>query len=210
MRKVFNPEGWNRQEHYNMFSNMDNPYVGIVAEVECTKAFEFSKSNQISFFALYLFCSMQAENNVQEFKYRIEDDKIYLYDHLDCGTTIGRKDGTFGFALMNFTQDFEVFNKQLKEQIASVENSVGLHIKNEDITEGLVRHSTMPWTRFTGLIQPTNYGTKESIPRIIFGKAYKDKDKMYMPVSVEANHGFVDGIHLAKYLEEFEKELNKY
>lgn len=31
-----------------------------------------------------------------------------------------------------------------------------------------------------------------------------------MPVSVEANHGFVDGLHLAKYLEEFEKQLAKY
>ena len=96
------------------------------------------------------------------------------------------------------------------EQIQSVENSVGLHIKNEEITIGLVRHSTFPWSRFTGLTQPSNFGTGESIPRIIFGKAYTQNDKMYMPVSVEANHGFVDGFHLANYLQEFEKELGKY
>ncbi|GGE95570.1 chloramphenicol O-acetyltransferase type A [Chishuiella changwenlii] len=210
MKRVFNPEGWNRQEHYNMFSNMDNPYVGIVAEVECSKAYAFAKAHKKSFFAIYLFSSMQAENRVEEFKYRIEDEEIFVYDHLDCGTTIGRKDGTFGFALMNFTEDFETFNLQLQEQIASVESCVGLHIKNEEITVGLVRHSTFPWSRFTGLVQPTNYGTKESIPRIIFGKAHQEGDKMYMPVSVEANHGFVDGLHLAKYLEELEKELGKY
>jgi hypothetical protein len=38
---------------------------------------------------------------------------------------------------------------------------------------------------------------------------YQEGDKMYMPVSVEANHGFVDGLHLAKYLEELEKEIKK-
>lgn len=210
MKRKFNPEGWNRKEHFSMFSAMDNPYVGIVAEVECTKAFHFSKERKQSFFATYLHCSMLAENSVEEFKYRIEDDEIYIYDQLDCGTTIGRKDGTFGFALMSFTEDFDAFNKQLQEQIASVENSVGLHIKNEEITIGLVRHSTFPWSRFTGLTQPSNFGTKESIPRIIFGKAYFEGEKIYMPVSVEANHGFVDGLHLAKYLEEFEKQLAKY
>lgn len=210
MKRVFTKEGWNRQEHFDLFSNMDNPYVGVVAEVECSHAYRFSKENNLSFFAVYLFASMQAENRVYEFKFRIEQDEIYIYDALDCGTTIGRKDGTFGFAFMNFTSDFSTFHKQLKEQIASVEASVGLHIRNEDITEGLVRHSTFPWSRFTGLLQPSNYGTRESIPKIIFGKAYQNKDKMYMPVSVEANHGFVDGIHLAKYLEEFERELAQF
>ncbi len=210
MKQKFNPEGWNRIEHFNMFSKMDNPYVGVVAEVECSKAYKFAKANKLSFFAVYLHCSMLAENKINEFKYRIEDDEIFVYDHLDCGTTIGRKDGTFGFALMNFTEDFDAFNAQLQEQIQSVENSVGLHIKNEEITIGLVRHSTFPWSKFTGLVQPSNFGTGESIPRIIFGKAYTQNDKMYMPVSVEANHGFVDGFHLANYLQEFENELGKY
>lgn len=210
MKQKFNPEGWNRIEHFNMFSKMDNPYVGVVAEVECSKAYKFAKANKLSFFAVYLHCSMLAENKINEFKYRIEDDEIFVYDHLDCGTTIGRKDGTFGFALMNFTEDFNAFNAQLQEQIQSVEHSVGLHIKNEEITIGLVRHSTFPWSRFTGLVQPSNFGTGESIPRIIFGKVYTQNYKMYMPVSIEANHGFVDGFHLANYLQEFEKELGKY
>ncbi|WP_312556248.1 CatA-like O-acetyltransferase [Empedobacter brevis] len=210
MKQKFNPEGWNRTEHFKMFSKMDNPYVGVVAEVECSKAYTYAKANNLSFFAIYLHCSMLAENKIQEFKYRIENDEIFVYEHLDCGTTIGRKDGTFGFALMNFTENFDEFNAQLQEQIQSVENSVGLHIKNEEITIGLIRHSTFPWSRFTGLVQPANYGTGESIPRIIFGKAYLQDHKMYMPVSVEANHGFVDGLHLANYLTAFEEELGKY
>lgn len=210
MKRKFNPENWNRKEHFNMFANMDNPYVGVVAEVECTKAYQHAKTNQLSFFAIYLHCSMLAENSVEEFKYRLEENEICIYNHLDCGTTIGRKDGTFGFALMNYTTDFTIFNKQLQEQIKSVESCSGLHIKNEEITIGLVRHSTFPWSRFTGLVQPTNFGTGESIPRIIFGKAYHQGEKMYMPVSVEANHGFVDGLHLANYLAAFEKELNKF
>ena len=29
-----------------------------------------------------------------------------------------------------------------------------------------------------------------------------------MPVSIEAHHGLMDGFHLAKYLEEFQNQLN--
>ena len=210
MKHKFDPTNWNRLEHFNMFAKMDNPYVGVVAEVECSLAYQYAKTHNISFFAVYLYCSMQAENRIPEFKFRLENDEIYSYDDLHCGTTIGRKDGTFGFALMHYTKDFETFYTELKQQIASVENSVGLHIRNEDITVDLVRHSTFPWTRFSGLIQPTNFGTAESIPRIIFGKAYPQNDKLLMPVSVEANHGFVDGLHLANYLAAFEEELRLF
>ena len=210
MKRRFNPEGWNRKEHFELFSRMDNPYVGVVAEVKCNKAYQYAKANNISFFALYLHCSMLAENSVDEFKYRLEDDEIFIYDKIDCGTTIGRKDGTFGFAFIPYSEDFETFNANLQHEIKEVENCEGLHIKNEDLTLGLIRHSTFPWSKFTGLTQPSNYGTKESIPRIIFGKAYQQNDFMMLPVSVDANHGFVDGLHLAKYLAAFEQELNKF
>jgi len=210
MKRKFNPEGWNRKEHFELFSRMDNPYVGVVAEVNCNKAYQYAKTNNISFFALYLHCSMLAENSVEEFKYRLEDGEIFIYDQIDCGTTIGRKDGTFGFAFIPYSNDFKTFNTKLQQEIKEVEECVGLHIKNEDLTLGLIRHSTFPWSKFTGLIQPSNYGTEESIPRIIFGKAYLQGDQMIMPVSVDANHGFVDGLHLAKYLATFEKELNKF
>ncbi|MDC6388058.1 hypothetical protein PP182_05170 [Maribacter sp. PR1] len=29
-----------------------------------------------------------------------------------------------------------------------------------------------------------------------------------LPVSIEAHHGLVDGIHIAKYLSEFQNQLN--
>ena len=33
--------------------------------------------------------------------------------------------------------------------------------------------------------------------------------KKYLPVSIEAHHGLVDGFHLAKYLSEFQRQLDK-
>ena len=30
----------------------------------------------------------------------------------------------------------------------------------------------------------------------------------FLPISIEAHHGLVDGLHIAQYLQEFQRQLN--
>ena len=41
-----------------------------------------------------------------------------------------------------------------------------------------------------------------------FGKFSEKNGRKMLPISVEGHHGLMDGFHLAKYLEAFQKELN--
>ena len=87
-------------------------------------------------------------------------------------------------------------------------HSTGLRLNDDDIKKDLIRHSTIPWTSFTGLLHPTPFDPKESVPKITFGKFNLKDGKKYLPVSIEAHHGLVDGLHLAQYLAEFQKQLD--
>lgn len=207
--RIIDIESWNRKEHFEFFSKMASPYFGIVTEVDCTNAYDFVKENAISFFAHYLHKSMIAVNSVDELKYRIVDDKVVSFDKINAGATIGRDDGTFGFIFINFSDNFETFNNDLQDEIEAVKNSSGLRLNNDDIKKDLIRHSTIPWNSFSGLLHPTNLDPSESVPKITFGKFQTKKDKKYLPVSIEAHHGLVDGFHFAKYLAEFQRQLNK-
>ena len=207
--RIIDIESWNRKEHYEFFSKMASPYFGIVTEVDCTNAYDFAKENAISFFAHYLHKSMIAVNSVDELKYRIADDKVVSFEKINAGATIGRDDGTFGFIFVNFSDDFETFNTDLQDEIKAVKNSTGLRLNNDDIKKDLIRHSTIPWHSFSGLLHPTNLDPSESVPKITFGKFQTKEDKKYLPVSIEAHHGLVDGFHFAKYLAEFQRQLNK-
>lgn len=207
--KIIDIENWNRKEHFDFFSSMDSPYFGFTTEVDCTRAYDTAKENGYSFFALYLHRSMVAVNTVDEFKLRIIDGQVALFDKIHAGTTIGRKDGTFGFAFIPFSEDFATFNTRLQIEIQAVENSTGLRLKNGDIGKDLIRHTTIPWNSFSALVHPTNFKNNESVPKIAFGKFSVREGKRYLPVSVEAHHGLADGIHIARYLEEFQRELNK-
>ena len=206
--KIIDTENWNRKEHFDFFSKMASPFFGIVTEVDCTKAKEKAKENNYSFFAYYLHKSMVAVNSVEELKYRIVENKVVSFDTINAGATIGREDGTFGFIFVNFSSNFEIFNAELQQEIERVKNSTGLRLNNDDVKKDLIRHSTIPWHSFTGLLHPTNLDQNESVPKITFGKFTERNDKKFLPISIEAHHGLVDGFHLAKYLTEFQKQLD--
>ena len=207
--EIINIESWNRKEHFEFFSRMASPYFGITTEVDCTIAYDNAKENGNSFFAHYLHKSMIAVNSVEELRLRIVDNKVALFEKINAGATVGRADGTFGFIFVNFSDDFETFNKELQNEIQTVLNSTGLRLNDDDIKKDLIRHSTIPCTSFTGLLHPTNFDRTESVPKITFGKFSIREGKKYLPVSIEAHHGLVDGFHLAKYLSEFQRQLDK-
>ena len=207
--KIIDIETWNRKEHFEFFSKMTSPYFGITTEVDCTKAYINAKENGHSFFAHYLHKSMIAANSVEELRLRIIDRQVVLFERINAGATVGRADGTFGFIFVNFSDDFDIFNDELQYEIQTVLNSTGLRRNDDDIKKDLIRHSTIPWTSFTALLHPTNFDNTESVPKITFGKFNVRDGKKYLPVSIEAHHGLVDGFHLAKYLSEFQRQLDK-
>ena len=204
MKKI-DLSSWKRKEHFEFFSKMDSPNFGIVTEVDCDECYKNSKENGISFFASYLHKSMIAINSVEELKYRIVDNEIIAFEKIHAGITIAREDETFGFGFVNFSQDFETFNAELNNEILEVKNCSGLRLNNDDIKKDLIRHSTIPWNSFSGLLHPTNIDRKESVPKITFGKFAVRDGKRMLPISIEAHHGLVDGLHIAKYLNEFQQ-----
>ncbi|REC49975.1 chloramphenicol acetyltransferase [Chryseobacterium pennipullorum] len=207
--KIVDIENWNRKEHFEFFANMASPYFGFTTEVDCTKAYETAKENGYSFFAYYFHKSMVAVNMVDELKLRIVDGQVVQFDTVHAGSTIGRPDGTFGFSFTHFSEDFQIFNAALQEEIRGVHQSSGLRLSNERLGKDHVRHTTIPWSSFTAILHPTDFNTSESVPKISFGKFCVREGRKYLPVSIEAHHGLADGIHIARYLEEFQKELNK-
>jgi chloramphenicol O-acetyltransferase type A len=207
--RIIDIENWNRREHFEFFSKMASPYFGFTTEVDCTKAYAYAKENGLSFFATYLHRSMIAVNAVDELKLRIVDGQVVLYDAIHAGTTIGRADGTFGFAFIPFSEDFNVFNEVMQQEIDAVQHSSGLRINNGELGKDLIRHTTIPWNSFSALLHPTGFNNSESVPKITFGKFSIRDGRKYLPVSVEAHHGLADGIHLARYLEEFQRQLDE-
>ena len=208
MRKI-DMENWSRREHYEFFSKMKSPFVGLTAEVDCTNAHRRAKEMGVSFYAYYLYLSVVATNRIEEMKYRIIDGEVYELDKIVAGSTAARKDGTFAFIYIPTADSFEEFYKAFQKEIDEVNHSTGLRLNDDDVKYNHVRYSVLPWISFTAIMHPTNFISNDAVPRIVFGKYHPVDGRLMMPVSVEVHHGLMDGYHIARYFEEFQSLLNE-
>ncbi len=209
MKTKIDLKTWERREYFNYFGSCDDPYFGIVANVDCTIAYQTCKKHGYSFFVYYMFESIKALNRIENFRYRLIDGEVWLFDRVHASTTVGRSDNTFGFALFEYTENFEAFQKQAQEEIAEVQKSQGLRANDGAKMLDVIHCTTIPWISFTSVKHEKNISRNESIPKIAFGKFFEHGGKKLMPVSVNANHGLVDGYHVGKYFELFQEGLNK-
>jgi len=207
--KIIDINTWKRKEHFEFFSKFDEPFFGIVSEIDCTIASQKAKEKGVSFFASYLYKSLKAVNAIEEFRCRILDDKIVIYDSIHASATLAREDETFAFSFVQFSEDFNPFEKALKKEIEEVQNSSGLRLNEGAIRHDVIHYSSIPWFKFTGLSHARSFTLPDSSPKITFGKMYTKEDRKIMPVSINAHHGLVDGFHVAKFLELFQKLMNE-
>lgn len=69
--------------------------------------------------------------------------------------------------------------------------------------------SPMPWVMYTH-ISHTNSGKKDNAtPLFDWGKYYQKDDKYFIPISVQAHHSFVDGLHIGLFVEKLQKYFDE-
>jgi len=204
-----NLNSWKRKEYYEFFSQFDEPFFGIVTEIDCTKAYDYAKKNGISFFAYYLHKSLVAVNEIQEFRSRIKEKEVVVFDKIHASPTIGRPDDSFGYGFIQYHKEFEIFSSAIKKETNRIQDFDGLGLNENTIRIDTIHYSSIPWIKFSGLTHARNLKFNDSVPKITFGKTSFTENKMILPISINAHHGLMDGFHVAKYLELFQELMNK-
>jgi chloramphenicol O-acetyltransferase type A len=207
LKTEINISNWNRKEHFEFFSAFDEPFFGITTPIDCTFAIEKAKSIQIPFFIYYLHKTLVAINKVENFRLRIENEKVYLYDEIDASATIMREDKTFGFSFMKFHKNIFEFNKVAQKEIERMQSTTGIFTR--EYPKNIIHFSAVPWINFTGLTHSRNLKIDDSCPKISFGKVVEENGRKIMSLAVLAHHGLVDGYHMGLFVDELQKELNK-
>lgn len=209
MKTLLDLENWNRKEHFLFFKQMEEPFFGMTTTIDCTKGYETAKQLGISFFVYYLHKTIVAVNAIESFRYRIIEDAIYIYDIIDVSATILREDKTFGFSLIEYSSDFDVFAANALQEIERIQNTPGLFTRDfEEIN--VIHFSAIPWVNFTSLSHARSYTFPDSCPKISFGKMMIDKeDKRIMSMSIHAHHGLMDGYHVGQFVDCFQELMNR-
>lgn len=204
--KQINIDTWNRKQLYHHFRALKDPYFGVTIPFDVTKAYKFSKENNISFFGRYLHDCMRAINAVDNLKYRIIDDKVIEFNVIHSSATIMRDDKTFGFSFINYSEDINQFLKHIETEKQRIQNSTNLYppVNSQDC----IHCSAMPWFTFTGHKEPQS-GLLDSVPKLAYSKTYQQDGKLMMNVAINVNHALADGYHVSLFSKKFQEYLNQ-
>ena len=204
-RQKINLETWERRAAFHFFKDFTEPYHGVCLRVDCTETYLYAKQHHFSVFLSLLHRSLVAAHQVENFRTRIVDDTVWLYEQINGGSAVGRANGTIGLGHYPFHARLDEFVR-----VAAIELD---RVRQRDDIErhpdaNLIRYSVLPWFDFTSISHARDFSHADSAPRITFGKITEADGRRTMPVSIHAHHALADGLHVAQFVEKFQHLLD--
>jgi chloramphenicol O-acetyltransferase type A len=205
--RIIDLETWPRRVHFNFFKNMDMPHFNLTANVDITAFYPLVKQRQLSFTVAIIYILSRAANEIQEFRLRIEGDQVVDYEVVHPSTTILIEDDIFSFSFFEYTEDFSEFAEKAAERIEYVKSN--LILEDEPDVNKYLFMTSIPWVSFTSMMHPIHLSPADSVPRICWGKFFKEGESMKMPLGVQAHHAVMDGIHMGRYFIKVQEYLDQ-
>ena len=200
--QIIDEKNWKRSMHCIVFRNSVEPAFCVTFELDITDFLKMIKNKGYSFTFAMVYAICKCANEIEEFRYRFLDGKIVLYDKIDTAFTyLDKETELFKVVNVPITDTIEEYVASAARTAAELKEYFTGPLGND-----VFQCSAMPWVEYLH-ISHTNSGKKDNATPLFDWGKYHDRDgKIYMPVSVQAHHSFVDGIHIGKLV----KRLQEY
>ncbi|MCQ2378643.1 MAG: CatA-like O-acetyltransferase [Victivallaceae bacterium] len=195
--KIIDIANWKRRELFTFFRKFDRQCVQVDAEVEAQALYDYAKKNGESFFLLALYAIARAANAVPEFRYRMLDGSPVEFERIDVMTPVIGPDDLYRNVSCECTPDFRSFKAKFIPIAEAAKKSAA---SIPERTPDFICASCLPWLHFSAISQAGRSGD-EDIPVMAWGKLENGK----IPVNVQVNHSFVDGLHICRFFDEIRR-----
>jgi chloramphenicol O-acetyltransferase type A len=203
--RIIDLETWPRRKHYEWLKAYEMPHFNMCANMDITAFKTAVKERSVSFTIAVVYLIARTANDVPEFRQRIRGDEVVEHETVHPSTTYLTEGDLFSFCHMPYEDDFSVFAQRAERNIEFIRENPT--IKDEPGRDDLLFLTSIPWVSFTGFMHPMRLNP-DSVPRIAWGKFFQEDERLKMPVSVQAHHALVDGVHMGRYFEIMQEYLD--
>ncbi len=204
--KYIHIDNWKRKDHYNYFKEFSYPHFNICGNVDITKTHKYIKDMDLPFFITILYAATKTANSIKEFRYRIREEKVVEHETVDPSFTVMTEDEAFSFCTVKYVNEFSNFKEDASARLEKAKKSI--NIEDEPGRDDLLFISSIPWVSITSINHPIQMNPVDCIPRITWGKYFEDDGKIKLPLSVQAHHALVDGLHVGMYFNKLQEILD--
>ncbi|MFN2512040.1 MAG: CatA-like O-acetyltransferase [Pyrinomonadaceae bacterium] len=199
---------WARRDLFEFFRDYTNPYFNVCTRLDVTSLLEMLHARpEMSASLTYHYFALRAANEIEPFRYRLQDGKVFVYDVVHGGTIVLLPNESFNFAYFDYQEDFARFIVEAERATKTAQRSDAIFSPSP--SEDRIHFSVLPWLSFTSFAHARNSGRADSVPKIAFGKFTRENDRTMLPISVEVHHALMDGLHVGRFLTRFEELLAK-
>lgn len=205
--RVIDLERYARRRHFEYFSSLQYPYVGVTQQMDATDLVAGCKRRGCSFYLAFLHAAALSADDVPELRRRIHGGGIVEYDACPTSHIELLDDETYCYCTLRHHMPLDEYlpYAQAAREACRRRGS----IEEDADVESMYFISTLPWLHYSALIQPVA-GGEESNPRITWGRFARDeRGRCMLPVTVLAHHALVDGVHIARFYQSLERRLRE-
>jgi chloramphenicol O-acetyltransferase type A len=195
--RIIDLDPYPRRELFKAFVSRDIPTFSVTCTVDITAFKPFSTQLQRGFIVPFSYLLSRSMNSIVEFRHRVIDGEVYEFDQVYPNYTVLQENRAFTFCDSKHFESFIEYRDHAQAQIRSV-------LEHPDC-ENREKHNAffianVPWLSFTSISHPFDR-MYASIPVIVIGRYYQDREHLLIPVVHQAHHALVDGIHAGDFYE---------
>lgn len=202
--RVIDETAWERAMHCAVFRNCVEPAFCVTFEADITNFRRNVKAQGFSFTLAMVYAVCHCAGQIEAFRYRFLDGRVVLFDKIDTAFTYLNPETELFKVVTVPMQDsmkeyVELAARTAREQQAYFTGPLG---------NDVFQCSPMPWVTFTH-VSHTNSGRKDNAtPLFDWGKYHEKEGRIVIPISVQAHHSFVDGLHVGRFAQRLQEFLD--
>ena len=203
--KIINEKNWARAVHCALFRNYVEPNFCVTFNVDVSNFRKKIRAENLSFTLSMVYAVCKCANELENFRYRFLDGAVVLFDKIDTAfTLLDEQTELFKVVNVPFVDNLQDYVALAKEIADSQTEYFTAPLGND-----VFQCSPMPWLTFTHISHTVSGKKDVSTPLFDWGKFREVDGKFLIPLSVQAHHSFVDGVHVAKFADRLQTFLNE-
>lgn len=203
---------WPRRAALEHFHRMAQPAFSVTVPVDVTGLRERAATHGATPWLAYHHAALEAANTVDGMRQAMLADGsgVREFATIHASTTVLREDGSFGFVTLPRESSLAVFAARAKPNVERVRRAAGDLFAADDPgdvrEETLVHMTALPWLAFTAFTHAR--GTGDDRPKVAFGRFREEGGRLLMPVAVDVHHALCDGVHVGRFFQQFQANLD--